>query len=56
MPTILAEQIRQAVIIMKNRDPQYNITILEKTDEEVKVEINWSVGNVEVLVIKIKEL
>ena len=55
MPTILAEQLRQDIIILKNRDPQYNLTILENKDGKVKVEINWSVGDVEILEITLKD-
>ena len=47
------EQIRRAIEIMKNRDCGDNFTIIEKSDSEVKVEINWSLGNTEILVIKI---
>ena len=46
--------IRQAIKIMKNRDPYYNFNVLEETDNVVKVDILWTRSEKEVLIIKLK--
>jgi len=46
-------EIRQAIIILTQRDPQDNFTILEDKDGKVKVEVLWSKDEIEVLKIKL---
>ena len=47
------QEIRQAIIIKTNQDPQDNFTVLEKKEGEVKVEIHWTRDESEIIVIKI---
>ena len=47
------QEIRQAIIIKTNQDPQDNFTVLEKKEGEVKVEVHWAKSESEVMVIKI---
>lgn len=46
-------EIRQAIIILTQRDPQDNFTILEEKDGRVKVEVLWTVDEKEVLIINL---
>ena len=48
-------EIRQAIIIMTQNDPQENFRILEEKDNVVKVEVLWVVGEAEVLEIKLRD-
>jgi len=45
------KEIRQAITILTQRDPQYNFTILEKKDNKIKVEVLWTKDEKEILVI-----
>ena len=44
-------EIRQAIIILTQKDPDDNFTILEDKDNKIKVEILWTKNEKEVLTI-----
>lgn len=45
-------EIRQAIIILTQRDPQDNFTILEEKDNKIKVEVLWTADEKEELTIQ----
>lgn len=47
------KEIRNAIIILKQRDPGDNFTILEEKDNKIKVEVLWTQDEKEILVINI---
>jgi len=47
------KEIRDAIIILTQRDPQDNFRVLEKADNKIKVEILWTEDEREILTIKI---
>lgn len=52
----LKENIRNAIMIVKHRDPQYNFAILErKNNSEFKVEILWTRDESEILTVKLNK-
>ena len=53
MQTKLRKELRNAIIILTQRDPQDNFTILEEKDNKVKVEVLWAQGETEVLIINL---
>ncbi len=55
MSTILRKEIRNAIIILTQRDPQDNFTILEDENNKVKVEILWTKNEKEVIIINLIE-
>jgi len=48
-------EIRQAIIILKQDDPQDNFTVLEESKTKIKVKVNWFKGKEEILEIKLKK-
>lgn len=46
-------EIRQAIIILTQRDPHDNFTILEEKDSRVKVEVLWTADEKETLEINL---
>ena len=53
--TKLRNEIRNAIIILKQDDPQDNFTILENKNGVVKVEILWTSDDTEILEIKLNK-
>lgn len=51
--TNLRKEIRQAIIILTQRDPDDNFTILEEKNNKVKVEVLWTADEKEVLIINL---
>ena len=51
--TKLRTEIRNAIIILKQQDPQNNFTILESKDGKVKVEVLWAKDETEILIINL---
>ena len=49
------KEIRQAIIILTQRDPQDNFTILEEKDNKVKVEVLWIADEEEILTINLTQ-
>ena len=47
------KETRQAIIILTQRDPQDNFTILEKENNKIKVEVLWTKDEREVLLINL---
>jgi len=47
------DKIREAIVNRRNRDCQYNFTILEEVDNKYKVLINWERDIYEELEVKI---
>lgn len=48
-------EIRQAIIILTQRDPYDNFTILEKKKDKIKVEVLWTADEKEELTINLKK-
>ena len=50
------KEIRQAIIILTQNDPQDNFIILEEKDGKIKVEVLWTKDEKEILNINLTEL
>jgi len=48
------KEIRQAIMILTQRDPDDNFTILEEKDNVIKVEVSWAKDEEEILIINLK--
>ena len=51
--TNLRKEIRNAIIILTQNDPQDNFTILEEKDNKIKVEVLWTADEKEILTINL---
>ena len=47
------KEIRNAIIILTQRDPQDNFTILEEKDNKIKVEVLWTKDEKKILTINL---